>query len=81
MKLRLRSDLKLWVDAEADHRQASGDDRPRSQLLADILLAWERRGDAMRYLDATGNVMWKPSPTILQHWQDQEAEVEADWPD
>jgi hypothetical protein len=81
MKVRVRSDLKFWINVEVGLRRSCGDDRHRHELVTAILLDWERRGDAMRYLDTSGQVRWKPSPKILQHWRDQEAEAEADWDD
>ena len=81
MKLRIDASIKLWIDAECDHMRVSGDVRPLRERRAESLLAWEQEGAAMRYLDASGKIAWKPSPRMIEHWKDLEADAEADWPD
>jgi hypothetical protein len=41
----------------------------------------ERHGDAMRYLNAKGQIGWKASPAMLQKLADAEREVEDDMAD
>ncbi|MBX9775833.1 MAG: hypothetical protein K2Y71_15755 [Xanthobacteraceae bacterium] len=71
--------LKVWIDVHSDMRCREGDRRPRRRIVADVLCAWERHGQAMRYLNNKGRVAWKPSPMMLDHWKDQEADAESDW--
>ena len=56
--------------------------RPKSELIAQILRAFEAAGDAMRYLDADGRVAWKASPRMRARLADAEREARedlADW--
>jgi len=49
--------------------------------MAEILREYERSGDAMRYLNANGQIAWKASPLMLQKLADAEREVEDDMAD
>jgi hypothetical protein len=72
--------LRFWVDcsyAEMEHDDALTKD----QQIAEVLRRYERAGDAMRYLDASGRIAWKASPSMLQHLADAEREVEDDMKD
>jgi hypothetical protein len=40
--------------------------RTRAELIAEILREYERHGDAMRYLNAKGQIAWKATPLMLQ---------------
>ena len=75
--------LRFWVDCSYEDKKHESATRPRVELIAEILHEYERCGDAMRYLDAAGQIAWKASPTMLQRLADAEREVEddlADWP-
>jgi hypothetical protein len=48
---------------------------------AEILHDYERHGDAMRYLNAEGQIAWKASPAMLRRLADAEREVEDDMED
>jgi hypothetical protein len=73
------AELMVWVELEGDERLREGDRRARREIVTDVLCDWERHGHAMRYLDVEGRVAWKPSPMMIDRWQDQEADAESDW--
>jgi hypothetical protein len=51
--------LRFWVDVAYDEIKLDHIDLTKQQLLAHILRQYERRGDAMRYLDSHGKIAWK----------------------
>jgi predicted transcriptional regulator len=53
--------------------------RTRAELIAEILREYERHGDAMRYLNAKGQIAWKATPLMLQRLADAEREVRTIW--
>jgi hypothetical protein len=53
----------------------------RPPTAAEILREYERHGDAMRYLDAKGQIAWKASPWMLSRLADAEREVQDDMED
>ena len=55
--------------------------RTRAELTAEILREYERHGDAMRYLNAKGNIAWKASPWMLSRLAGAVREVEDDLAD
>ena len=81
MNFRMDKTLRFWVDVAYEERKWEAGNRPKHQLIAQILREFERRGDAMRYLNANGKIAWKPSPSMLMHLADAEAEAEADLAD
>ena len=64
-----------------DNLQCLGANLTKAQLLAQILQQYERRGDAMRYLNEQGKIAWKASPSMLSRLADAEREVEDDMED
>ena len=83
MKLRMHKTLQLWVDAACEHIKRDHPNLTRRQLVAQVLLEYERRGDAMRCLDRHGQVVWKASPRFLMMLADAERDARddlADWP-
>jgi hypothetical protein len=81
MKLHMDKTLRFWVDCEYEHRKFEAANRPKAELIAEILREYERSGDAMRYLDAKGRIAWKASPWMLSRLADAEREVEDDMED
>jgi hypothetical protein len=81
MKLRMDKTLEFWVDVACDHVKLDHMELTKSQLVAEILRQYERRGDAMRHLDHTGQIAWKATPFMLQRLADAEREVEDDMAD
>src|SRR5205823_6302974 len=65
--------------------QSVGDDghirstRKQAELIAEILREYERSGDAMRYLNAKGQIAWKASPSMLSRLADAEARSSTIW--
>ena len=81
MKLRMDKTLRLTVDVEYEDRSWKHPNCPKHQLITRILRDFERRGDAMRHLNAKGKIAWKPSPSMLMELADAEREAEADLED
>jgi hypothetical protein len=83
MKLRMDKTLQFWVGVAYEHIKSSNAKLSRRQLVAQILLEYERRGDAMRCLDRHGRIVWKASPRFLSMLADAERDVRddlAEWP-
>jgi len=53
----------------------------KRQLLAQILRKYERRGHAMRHLDANGKIAWRASPRFLTMLADAEREAQDELDD
>jgi hypothetical protein len=82
MQFRVTKVLRLWVDVEYEAVKNHHPDRPRSDLIAQILREFEEAGDAMRYLNTKGEIAWKATPRMLARLADGERESEddlADW--
>jgi len=70
--------LRFWVEVACENIQYSGVNLTKRQLLAQILQQYERRGDAMRYLNANGKIAWKASPRFLMMLADAERDARDD---
>jgi hypothetical protein len=81
MKFRMDKTLRFWVDCSYEDKRYENANRTRAELIADILREYERCGDAMRYLDHTGQIGWKASPWMLSRLADAEREAEDDMED
>ena len=81
MKFRMDKTLRFWVDCSYEDKRHENANRTRAELIAEILREYERSGDAMRYLNAKGQIAWKASPAMLQKLADAEREVEDDMED
>jgi hypothetical protein len=81
MKLRMDKTLRFWVDCSYEGKRRESASRTRTELIAEILREYERCGDAMRYLNAKGQIAWKASPWMLSRLADAEREVEDDMED
>jgi hypothetical protein len=57
--------LQFWVDCSCEDRPYENTKRTRTQLIAEILREYERSGDAMRHLNAKGQIAWKASPWMV----------------
>jgi hypothetical protein len=82
-KLQMDEILRFWVEVACENLQSSGVNLTNRQLLAQILQQYERRGDAMRYLNEQGKIAWKASPRFLSMLADAERDAQddlADWP-
>jgi hypothetical protein len=75
--------LRFWVDVEYEDIENRGPSRSRTELIAQILRAFEEAGDAMRYLNSKGEIAWKATPGMISRLADAEREARddlADWP-
>jgi hypothetical protein len=81
MKIRMDPSLRYWVDVAYDEIKSDHDNVTKQQLLAQILRQYEERGDAMRHLNAKGQIAWKASPWMLSRLADAEREIEDDLAD
>jgi hypothetical protein len=75
--------LRFWVDVAYEHIKSANSQLSKRQLVTQILQQYERRGDAMRYLNANGKIGWKPSPRFLSMLADAGRDARddlADWP-
>jgi hypothetical protein len=81
MKFRMDATLRFWVDVAYDEIKLDHIELTKSQLVAQILRQYERRGDAMRYLSVKGQIAWKPTPFMLQKLADAEREAQDDLAD
>ena len=83
MKLRMDKTLQFWVDVAYEHIKRDHANLTKRQLVAQILLEYERRGDAMRCLDKDRKIIWKASPRFLSMLADAEHDARDDlaaWP-
>jgi len=78
MKLRMHKTLQLWVDAACEHIKRDHPNLTRRQLVAQVLLEYERRGDAMRCLNKHGRLAWKATPRFLNMLDDAERDARDD---
>jgi hypothetical protein len=76
MKLRMDKTLRFWVEVAYDHIKPAHDNITKQHLLAQILRQYERRGDAMRYLDSHGKIAWKATPRFLMMLADTERDAQ-----
>ena len=81
MKFQMDKTLRFWVDCSYEDKRHENANRTKAELIAEILRDYERSGDAMRYLDAEGQIAWKASPWMLARLADAEREVEDDMED
>jgi hypothetical protein len=81
MKLRMDKTLRFWVDVAYDEIKLDHIKLTKSQLLAQILRQYERRGDAMRCVDKQGKIAWKASPRFLTKLADAERDAQDDLED
>jgi hypothetical protein len=81
MNFRMNKILRFWVDCSYEDKRHENPCRTRAQLIAEILREYERHGDAMRYLNAKGQIAWKASPWMLSRLADAERDAEDDMAD
>jgi hypothetical protein len=81
MRFRMTKVLGFWVDVEYERIKNHAIDRPRTELIAQILGKFEEAGDAMRYLNKKGEIAWKATPGMLNRLADAEQEAMDDMED
>jgi hypothetical protein len=75
------ANLRFWVDVAYDEIKVDHINLTKQQLLAEILRQYERRGDAMRYLDKRDKIAWKARPRFLTMLADAEREAQDELED
>ena len=81
MKLRMDKRLRFWVDVAYEVIKSDHTNLTKRRLLVHILRQYERRGDAMRYLNGNGKIAWKASPLFLEKLADAERDAQDDLTD
>jgi hypothetical protein len=81
MKIQMDKTLRFWADVAAEHAKSDHPNLTKRQLVAQILLEYERRGDAMRCLNKRGRIAWKASPRFLGMLADAERDALDDLDD
>ena len=75
MKLRMDKPLRFWIDVAYEDLKDEHANFTKRQLVAHILREYERRGDAMRYLNVKGKIAWKATPSFLNRIADAERDA------
>jgi hypothetical protein len=78
MKILMDKTLRFWADVAYERIKSANSQFSKRQLLTQILQQYERRGDAMRYLNEQGKIGWKPSPRFLSMLADAERDARDD---
>jgi hypothetical protein len=78
MKIQMFRILRFWVDVECGDVKNQNPDRSRIAVIAQILRESEEAGDAMRFLNGDGRVVWKATPGMLSRLADAEREARDD---
>jgi hypothetical protein len=81
MKILMDKTLQFWVDVAYEHIKSANSQLSKRQLVAQILQQYERRGDAMRFLNEHGKIAWKASPQFLTMLADAERDARDDLAD
>ena len=69
------------TECEYERRKSAAVNRSKTQLIAEILREHEQQGDAMRFLNTTGQIAWKASPLMLLKLRDLQRDAEEDLAD
>src|ERR1700737_337613 len=83
MKFRMDKTLRFWIDVAYEHIKSHHYKLTKRQLVAQILLKYAQRGDALRRLNKQGKIVWKASQRFLSMFADAERDARddlADWP-
>jgi hypothetical protein len=81
MKILMDKTLRFWADVAHERIRSANSQLSKRQLVAQILREYERRGDAMRYLNEDGKIAWKASPRFLTMLADAERDARDDLAD
>jgi hypothetical protein len=81
MKFRMDKTLRFWVDCSYEDQKYEDAYHTRAELIAEILREYERHGEAMRYLNAKRQIVWKATPLMLSKLADLQREAEEDLAD
>jgi hypothetical protein len=75
MKSRMSKTLKFWVDVACEQRKTRTPSKSKRALVADVLLEFEEAGDAMRYLNSDGRIVWKATARMVSRLADAERDA------
>jgi hypothetical protein len=75
IKIRMTKVLRFWVDVEYQRIKIHASGRPRTELVAQILGKFEEAGDATRFLNGQGEIVWKATSEMLSRLADAEQGV------
>ena len=81
MNLRMDKTLLFWVDVAYQDLKNDHANLTKRQLVAHILREYESRGDAMRYLNVKGKIVWKATPSFLNRIADAERDAQDELDD
>ena len=81
MRVRMSKSLRFWVDVENQGLKKRVPGCPRTERISQILRKFEDAGDAMRYLNAKGEIAWKAMPGMRSRLADAEQEAIDDMED
>jgi hypothetical protein len=81
MTFRMDKTLRFWVDCSYEDKRYENANRTRAELIVEILREYERSGDATRYLNAKGQIVWKATPLMLSKLADLQRDAEEDLAD
>jgi hypothetical protein len=73
--------LRFWAGVAYEHIKRDHANLTKRQLVAQVLLEYERRGNAMRCVDRHGRIFWKASPRFLSILADAERDARDDLAD
>jgi hypothetical protein len=78
MIFRMETILRFWVYCSYQNHHHKKARQTRAEMIVEILRDYERTGDAMRYVNAKGQIAWKASPWLISRLADAEREVQQD---
>ena len=78
VKFHMTKVLRFWVDVEYERIKNHHLGRSKTEIMAQIIREFEEAGDAMRYLNANGEMAWKATPGMLSRVADAEQEARDD---
>ena len=75
--------LRQYADQayEAARLRRNGVHTPRDRVSAEMLIELEAAGDAMRYVNPRGQIVWKATPRLRDYLMDLQLDAEADLAD
>jgi hypothetical protein len=77
MKIRIRDldkELRFWVICQLENELDRDDERDPQQALLDILIQFERFGDAERYTQRNDKTGWRATRLMLERLAETEPE-------
>jgi hypothetical protein len=81
LKVAISQTLRFWIECEYADRREESPKSEKAELLSEVLCEFESCGDAMRYLNRSGEIIWKATPRMLQRPADAEREAGAEMND